>query len=209
MASLDDYSRQTSSPPALPQFDDFEVTQLMNKYSPTQYLISTAPSSQSSFDNTAIRSSPAPQSSCSNIQSSSTSTDNKPLRNRTCWVYKHMPDIDIGTKYYSTTNKLEWRCKYCSKRYAINGGTRLIKVHLKADHDITELSTRQEQSIKRQISIQDALITATSNPQKRRRLSGKLFSIKIGINLLTSYNLEDIVRGQTLNNSKEWFLYYN
>ena len=56
-----------------------------------------------------------------------------------------MPDIDIGTKYYSSTNKLEWRCKYCSKRYTLNGGTRLIKVHLKADHDISELSTRQEQ----------------------------------------------------------------
>ena len=90
-----------------------------------------------------------------------------------------MPDVDIGTKYFSTTNKLEWRCKYCSKKYAVNGGTRLIKVHLKADHDVSELSARQERSIKRQLSIQDALITATSNPQKRRRLgaSGKLISI--------------------------------
>jgi hypothetical protein len=42
-----------------------------------------------------------------------------------------MPDIDSGTKYYSITNKLEWRCKYCSKRYTLNGGTRLIKVHIK------------------------------------------------------------------------------
>jgi hypothetical protein len=85
-----------------------------------------------------------------------------------------MPDIDIRTKYYGTTNKLEWRCKYCSKRYTINGGTRLIKAHLKADHSISELSIRQERSVKRQILIQDALITATSNPQKRRRLGGNL-----------------------------------
>jgi hypothetical protein len=112
-----------------------------------------------------------------------------------------MPDIDIGTKYYSTTNKLEWRCKYCSKRYAINGGTRLIKVHLKVDHDISELSTRQERSIKRQISIQDALITATSNPQKRRRLGGKLIIINISIHLLTSYNLEDIDYGDFISQS--------
>src|ERR1700742_467834 len=94
-----------------------------------------------------------------------------------------MPDIDTGTKYYSSINKLEWRCKYCSKRYALNSGTRLIKVHLKADHDISELSIRQERSIKRQLSIQDALITTTSKPQKRYRLSGKLISIKLNSKL--------------------------
>ena len=186
--SLDDYSQQPLSPPTLPSlpyFDDFENPQYIYEYPPAQYLMSTAPSPQSSFDTT-IQSSPTPESS--------TSTDNKPLRNRTCWVYKHMPDIDTGTKYYSTTNKLEWRCKYCTKRYVVNGGTRLIKVHLKADHNISELSVRQERSIKRQFSIQDALITATSNPQKRRRLgaSGKLISIKDSIKLLIRYNLEDI-----------------
>jgi hypothetical protein len=171
--SFDDYSQHPFSPPTvptLPYFDDFENPQHIYEYPPTQYSTSTTPSPQSSFDTT-IQSSPTPESS--------TSTDNKPLRNRTCWVYKHMPDVDIGTKYFSTTNKLEWRCKYCSKKYAVNGGTRLIKVHLKADHDVSELSARQERSIKRQLSIQDALITATSNPQKRRRLgaSGKLISI--------------------------------
>jgi hypothetical protein len=196
MMSLDDYSQRPSGPPnlsALLHFDDFEVPQYINEYSPTPYLISTTPSPQSPYNTTPL-SSPAPQSSCSNIQSSpSSSTDNAPLRNRTCWVYKHMPDIDIGTKYYSTTNKLEWRCKYCTKRYAINGGTRLIKGHLKVDHNISELSTRQERSIKRQISIQNALITATSNPQKRRRLGGRLIiSMKISIKLLITYNLANI-----------------
>ena len=85
-----------------------------------------------------------------------------------------MPDIDIGTEYYNTTNRLEWRCKYCSKRYTINGGTRLIKAHLRIDHSIGELSVRQERSVKRQMLLQDALITATMNPQKRRRLGGSL-----------------------------------
>jgi hypothetical protein len=84
-----------------------------------------------------------------------------------------MPDKDIGTKYYNTTNKLEWRCRYCTKRYTINGGTRLIKLYLKSTHDISELSARQERSIKRQMSITDSLAAATSNPQKRRRLRGK------------------------------------
>jgi hypothetical protein len=77
-----------------------------------------------------------------------------------------MPDIDIGTKYYSTTNK------YCSKRYTINGGTHLIKAHLKEHHSISELSICQERSGKMQISIQGALIAAASNPQKRRCLGG-------------------------------------
>jgi hypothetical protein len=87
----------------------------------------------------------------------------------------------FGTMYYSIANKLEWRCKYCSKRYILNGGTRLIKIHLKSDHDISELSVRQERSLKRQLSIQDALITAISNPQKRRRFSGELIRVNIGI----------------------------
>ena len=105
MASFNDQSQQ--NPPSLPtelalptlsQLYDFEVPQLtfeQDKYNPAQ-----------SFDTT-IGSSPSPQSSCSNILSSTSSDDDKPLRNRTCWVYKHMPDIDIGTKYYNTTNKLE------------------------------------------------------------------------------------------------------
>lgn len=166
MASLDNCSQQPSSPPLLPtlsQFYEFEAPQLFERdtYSPTQ---------------SSIESSPSPQSSCSNTRSSASSTNDKPLRNRSCWVYKHMPDSDIGTKYYSTTNKLEWRCKYCAKRYALNGGTRLIKLHLTTDHNISELSIRQEQSIKRQMSIQDALITGTSNPQKRRCLGGKFIT---------------------------------
>lgn len=180
MASFDDDRQQTTGSPApiLPPFDDFDAPQLPYEY--TECLISSAPSPQSSLYNTTIRSSPSPQSSCSSTQSSSTFTDSKPLRNRTCWVYKHMPDPDIGTKYYSNTSKLEWRCKYCSKRYTINGGTRLIKSHLHADHGISELSIRQERSVKRQISIQDALVTATSNPQKRRRLGGNLEETDFG-----------------------------
>jgi hypothetical protein len=172
MASFNGHSQQ--SPRSLPtelalrtlsQFYDFDLPQHtfeQDKYNPPQ----------SSFD-TAIGSSPSPQSSYSNIQSSTSIDDDNPLRNRTFWVYKHMPDMDIGTKYYNTTNKLEWRCRYCTKRYTINGGTRLIKLHLKSTHDISELSARQERSIKRQMSIKDGLAAATSNPQKRRRLGGK------------------------------------
>jgi hypothetical protein len=166
MVSFNSYSEQLSSPILSIEYAS-EVSQL--PFKEDEY------SSSQAIFNTSIGSSPGPESSCSNTRSSTSSSSNdRPLRNRTCWVYKHMPDIDIGTKYYSTTSKLEWRCKYCSKRYTLNGGTRLIKLHLKKDHDISELSTRQERSLKRQVSIQDALILATSNPQKRRRLEGNL-----------------------------------
>jgi hypothetical protein len=95
-------------------------------------------------------------------------------RPRTCFVFKHMPDWDIETKYYSKTNgQMEWRCKYCPKRYAINGGTRCMKLHLKSVHEITEDSLRNERSKKRQISIEDALATGASNPQKRRRFDSE------------------------------------
>ena len=111
-----------------------------------------------------------------------------------------MPDINIRTKYYSTTNKLEQRYKYCTKRYIVNRGTHLIKRYLKVDHNISKLLTRQERLIKRQILIHDTLITTTSNPQKRRRLRGKLIiSIKISIKLLTSYNIEDINSSDFIN----------
>lgn len=83
-----------------------------------------------------------------------------------------MPDVDIETKYFNSTDKPEWRCRYCSKRYAINGGTRLIKLHLTGNHGISELSLCQERAKKRQTTIEDALVTALANPQKRRR-SGK------------------------------------
>lgn len=89
-----------------------------------------------------------------------------------------MPDVDIETKYFNSTKKPEWRCRYCSKRYAINGGTRLIKVHLTASHGISELSSCQERANKRQTTIEDALVTALANPQKRRRLSRKFDWVK-------------------------------
>jgi hypothetical protein len=171
MASPNNHSQEPPSPPAVPTHStisrvyDFEVPQ------PTIQQVGDSPA-QLSFDAT-VRSSPVPQSCYSDTRSSSTSTNDKPLS--ICRM------LIFGTMYYSIANKLEWRCKYCSKRYILNGGTRLIKIHLKSDHDISELSVRQERSLKRQLSIQDALITAISNPQKRRRFSGELIRVNIGI----------------------------
>jgi hypothetical protein len=77
-------------------------------------------------------------------------------QSRTSWVYKHMPDADA--QYFSAANKLEWRCKYCSKRYLLNEGTRLIKVYLQVNHNIGELSLHQEWARKRQMSIEGSLL---------------------------------------------------
>ena len=148
---FDNDIQQSLSPPSL-QFDELELPLLPYEYDPFQLSISDTSTAQSS------------------TTQSSLYPDNTPIisRNRTSWVYKHMPDVDISTQYFSTANKLEWRCKYCSKAYLLNGGTRLIKRHLQANHNISELSLRQERARKRQMSIEDSLMTATANPQKRR-----------------------------------------
>jgi hypothetical protein len=83
-----------------------------------------------------------------------------------------MPDADPESLYYHpTTAKLEWRCRYCSKRYALNGGTRLMKQHLIAAHEISESSPRQQRVLKRQRTIEEAVISGQTNPRKRRLIN--------------------------------------
>jgi len=95
----------------------------------------------------------------------------KLTRPRTCYVYNHMPDVDPETKYRSKINgQLEWRCKYCPKRYALNGGTRCMKSHLQACHDIYHDSPRAEKVKKRQRSIEEAIAYGAESTTKRRRL---------------------------------------
>jgi hypothetical protein len=80
-----------------------------------------------------------------------------------------MPDSDTETLYYHpNTRKVEWRCKYCPKKYAINGGTRLIKQHLAASYEISESSPRQARVLQRQRTIEEAIIFGQNNPRKRR-----------------------------------------
>jgi hypothetical protein len=82
-----------------------------------------------------------------------------------------MPDVDPETKYGSKINgQLEWRCKYCPKRYALNGGTRCMKSHLQACHDIDHDSPRAERVEKRQRSIEEAIAYRAESTTKRRRL---------------------------------------
>jgi hypothetical protein len=88
-----------------------------------------------------------------------------------------MPDTDPESLYYHPqTTKLQWRCKYCPKRYALNGGTRVIKLHLIATHQISESSPRQERVIQRQRTIKEAVAFAQKNPRKRRLIDTSIVS---------------------------------
>lgn len=75
-------------------------------------------------------------------------------------------------KLYSNshTGKLEWRCKYCPKRYTCSGGTKIIVLHL-LSHGITSDTPRQTLQRQRQRLISEAFDTAQANPQKRKRLT--------------------------------------
>jgi hypothetical protein len=76
-----------------------------------------------------------------------------------------MPDSDAEALYnHPTTGKLEWRCRYCVKKYALNSGTRVIKLHLISAHDISESSPREQHIIQRQRTIEEAITFRESKP---------------------------------------------
>jgi len=68
-----------------------------------------------------------------------------------------MPDPDIKRRYTNSVGKEEWRCKYYSKAYSTNGGTRIIQSHLQTAHHLKESSPREILLKKRQILIEEAL----------------------------------------------------
>src|SRR3982074_2256125 len=79
---------------------------------------------------------------------------------------------DTTTPYqHPTTGKPEWRCKYCPKRYTLNGGTSIMKQHLKSAHAILESSPRQERLIKRQRTIDEAITFGEKHPRKRQLIT--------------------------------------
>jgi hypothetical protein len=84
-----------------------------------------------------------------------------------------MPDEDPETKYYNRkTGALEWRCRYCHKKYALNGGTRILKSHLRALYGITDKSSREITTQKRQLLLEESIAIADQHPYLRRRLNG-------------------------------------
>jgi hypothetical protein len=108
-----------------------------------------------------------------------------------------MPDEDPETKYINQTNgRIEWRCKYYSKKYLLNGGTRCPKAYLRTIHSIHKTSSRDNKTKKRQLSMEDLITIAKKHPYSCRRLSEEASGLsidpnilkKLYINFLASYN---------------------
>jgi hypothetical protein len=96
-----------------------------------------------------------------------------------------MPDEDPKTKYINQTNgRIKWRCKYCSKKYLLNSGTRCPKAHLRTIHLIHETSPRDNKTKKRQLSIEDSITMARKHPHSHRRLSKEASGLSINPNVL-------------------------
>lgn len=115
-------------------------------------------------------------------ETSSTASKSAHAKPRTAWVFRHMPDPDPETLYYTKENNGQcldinrvWKCKYCpeswDKTYRLNGGNTAIKAHLKT-HGITADSPRQERA-KRQQSVIDTA-------QRKAR-----YTLKNGADLMT------------------------
>lgn len=108
------------------------------------------------------------------LSRSTASTKSKP---RFSWVFKHMPDENIETRYYNEiTGKEEWRCRYCPKTYACSGGTGAPSDHLtdpisKKGHGLQRDSAREVKAKNLQGTIDAALATAEEQNHKRRRLN--------------------------------------
>ncbi len=87
-----------------------------------------------------------------------------------------MIDEDRETKYYNEDNVLEWRYKYYTTKYALNGGTHAITVHLTTGtkqvlgHGLEAESLRLERAKNQQATIQAAMVQATEHPKKCRRI---------------------------------------
>jgi hypothetical protein len=93
-----------------------------------------------------------------------------PMKQRTSWVFRHMPDPDTQTKYHNKDNREEWRCRYCTRTYLTSGSTSGPKKHLIQVHGLTEEDDRDSRAQQIQTSMEQTFAIAEAHPQKRRRL---------------------------------------
>lgn len=94
---------------------------------------------------------------------------NKDVRHS--WVFKHMPDKDINTRYFNGEGFEIWKCHYCPKMYRVSGGTTIVSKHLLETHNIPDNSPRGIEAKRKQLSLEQAEQIAKENPQKRRKLN--------------------------------------
>ncbi|KAL6406027.1 putative Transposase-like protein [Ilyonectria robusta] len=115
------------------------------------------------------------QTSKSRPCTASTTSSIKP---RTSWVFSHMPDEEMETRYYNPrTGKEEWRCKHCNRTYACSGGTAAPAKHLMDPppdgHGLPKGASRTAKVTTIRTILEQARAAAEENPRKRRRLSGQ------------------------------------
>lgn len=95
---------------------------------------------------------------------------------RTSWVFSHMPDEEMETRYYNQrTGKEEWRCKHCNKTYSCSGGTAAPAKHLTdpppEGHGLLKGAPRTAKVTNIRTILEQARLAAEENPRKRRRLN--------------------------------------
>ncbi|KFA45512.1 hypothetical protein S40293_10332 [Stachybotrys chartarum IBT 40293] len=113
------------------------------------------------------------QTSQSRPCTASTASATKP---RTSWVFCHMPEDDVETRYYNRqTGKEEWRCKHCDRTYACSGGTAAPAKHLMdpppGGHGLSRGAPRTAKVATIRTILEHARAMAEENPRKRRRLN--------------------------------------
>jgi hypothetical protein len=105
-----------------------------------------------------------------------------------------MLDKNLETKYINQTNrKIEWRYKYCSKKYLLNSGTRCLKAHLRTIHLIYKTSPRDNKTKKRQLLIKDLITMAKKHSHSCRRLSEEASGLLINPNVLKKLYINFLV----------------
>ncbi|KJZ72187.1 hypothetical protein HIM_08452 [Hirsutella minnesotensis 3608] len=113
------------------------------------------------------------QCQSSRPRTASTTSSAKP---RTSWVFSHMPDEEVETRYYNQrTGKEEWRCKHCDKAYSCSGGTAAPAKHLTDPppdgHGLQRGAPRTAKVTNIRTILEQARVTAEESPRKRRRLN--------------------------------------
>jgi hypothetical protein len=98
------------------------------------------------------------------------------VKRRTSWIFHHMPDEDVETRYYNAqTGREEWRCKHCGKPYSCSGGTAAPAKHLMdappSGHGLPQCAPRTAKATSIRDILQQARLATEENPRKRRRLN--------------------------------------
>ncbi|RKK07528.1 hypothetical protein BFJ65_g17733 [Fusarium oxysporum f. sp. cepae] len=105
-----------------------------------------------------------------------TASTTSSIKPRASWIFSHMPDEEIETRYYNErTGKEEWRCKHCDRTYACSGGTAAPAKHLTDPppdgHGLPRGAPRTTKVTTIRTILERARAVAEENPHKRRRLN--------------------------------------